>query len=189
MRIKRIIKNDISNGKSFRCSVFISKCNGVIWNKKTKRYDHCPGCFNSEAWAEGGVLLEDCIDEILENLKPEYIDGISILGGEPMYEENQKVVWQLIESVKKIYANKTIWLWTGFYKFHIPYTKYTKGILKNINVLIDGPFIKDKFDINLKYRGSSNQNIYDINKFSKFQKFLWNLTPLVIKIRKILNLH
>lgn len=171
MKVKAIKYNCASNGPLIRTAVFLGFCPGVIWNKKTKKYDHCPGCFNSEAWADGGTPLEGCIDDILKSLEPDYIDGLSILGGEPMCKENQPVVWQLVEAVReKFRKGKTIWLWTGyelsknpFNKDRIPYTKYRRKILKNINVLVDGPFIKDKFDINLKYRGSSNQRVLHLN--------------------------
>lgn len=84
-----------------------------------------------------------------------------------MCKENQPVVWQLVEAVREKFSNKkTIWLWSGYVlsrnplnKNRIPYTKFKRKILKNVNVLVDGPFIKDKFDINLKYRGSSNQRV------------------------------
>lgn len=171
MRIKAIKYNCCQNGEKVRTAVFIAGCPGVIWNKKTKKYDHCPGCFNSEAWADSGVSLEDCIDDILKSLEPGYIDGLSILGGEPMCKENQPVVWQLVKAVREKFGkNKTIWLWSGyvhsknpFNKNRIPCTKYKRQILKNVNVLVDGPFIKDKFDINLKYRGSSNQRVLHLN--------------------------
>lgn len=172
MKIKRVIKDDISSGPGFRVSLYLGFCPGVIWNKKTKKYDHCPGCFNSEAWADSGTPLEDCIDDILSSLEPDYIDGLSILGGEPMCKENQPVVWQLVKAVREKFGkNKTIWLWSGFLfsknpfnKNRIPYTKYKRKILKSIDVIVDGPFIKDKFDIDLKYRGSSNQRVIKLKK-------------------------
>lgn len=167
--IKRIIKEDISNGPGFRTTIFLSGCPGVVWNKKIKKYDHCPGCFNSEAWKfnVGQEFYGELTNDILKSLSFECIDGLSILGGEPLCKENQQEVAKIIESVRGYYGNnKTIWLWTGyiytrnlFNKNKIPHTPWTKYILKNIDVLIDGPFIKDKFDISLKYRGSSNQRI------------------------------
>lgn len=172
MKIKRIIYEDISNGSGFRVSVFISYCPGVIWSKKTKRYEHCPGCFNSEAWADKGEDLTDgLLGKILSSLEPDYIDGLSVLGGEPMCRENQPVVWKLVEAVReKFGSKKTIWLWSGFVstksvfnKNRIPYTKYKRRILKNVDVLVDGPFMRDKFDIDLKHRGSSNQRVLKLH--------------------------
>lgn len=174
-RIKRILQKDISNGPGFRTSIFLAGCPGVIWNKKTKKYDHCEGCFNSEAWSFNvGKDLLFCRNEIIKSLSPEYIDGLSILGGEPLCKENQQGVAKIIESVRGCYGNnKTIWLWTGyiytkniFNKNRIPHTKWTKYILNNINVLVDGPFIKNKFNINLQYKGSSNQRIIHLHDSS-----------------------
>lgn len=168
MKIKAIKYNCCSNGPFTRTAVFIAGCPGVIWNKKTKKYDHCPSCFNSEAWTDTGEdLTDELLSKIIKSLEPDYIDGISILGGEPMCKENQLVTWKLVNEVRKVYGNKkTVWLWSGyimtknlFNKSRIPYTKYRRKILKNVDVLVDGPFIKDRFDINLKYRGSSNQRV------------------------------
>lgn len=164
--IKKIKYNCCSNGPGVRTAVFVAGCPGVIWNKKTKKYEHCPGCFNVESWNFNNGQEID-INEILKSLSPEYIQGISILGGEPLCKENQQEVAKIIKDVKKCYGNsKTIWVWTGyiytknpFNKNKIPKTKWTKYILKNINVLVDGPFRKDLFDINLQYRGSSNQRV------------------------------
>lgn len=168
-KLKRIIKEDISNGPGFRVTIFLSGCPGVIYNNKTKKYDHCPGCFNSEAWSfnVGQEINDFIINEILKYLSVDYIQGLSILGGEPLCKENQEDVAKIIEIVRKYFGqNKDIWLWTGyqfsknpFNRNKIPKTKWTKYILKNINTLIDGPFIKDKFNISLKYRGSSNQRV------------------------------
>lgn len=169
MRVKSIKHNCCSNGPGIRTAVFIAGCPGVIWNKKTKKYDHCHGCFNSEAWSfdAGKELDSSIVDGILESLSFKHIQGLSILGGEPLCKENQQDVYKIIESVRRCYGqSKDIWLWTGyvytknpFNKDRIPHTKWTKCVLKNIDVLVDGPFIKDEFDINLKYRGSSNQRV------------------------------
>lgn len=167
--ILKLKYNDISNGLGIRTSVFFSGCPGVIWNKKTKKYDHCPGCFNSEAWDfnKGNEIDSTTINNILESLSYKEISGLSILGGEVLCKENQQDVVKMIKAIRDYYGfNKTIWLWTGyvytknpFNKNRIPKTKWTKYILKNIDVLVDGPFMKDKFDINLQYRGSSNQRV------------------------------
>lgn len=169
MRIKSIKHNCCSNGEGVRTAIFIAGCPGVIWNKKTKKYDHCSGCFNSEAWSfdAGEELFSSAMNDILKSLSYKHIQGLSILGGEPLCKENQQDVAKIIKSVRDCYRqNKDIWLWTGyiytrnpFNKNRIPKTKWTKYILKNIDVLVDGPFIKDKFDINLRYRGSSNQRV------------------------------
>lgn len=171
-KIKRILYNDISNGPGFRTSVFLSGCSGVIWNKKTKKYDHCLGCFNSEAWSFNiGQETTFVMNDILKSLSFQHIQGLSILGGEPLCKENQQDVAKIIESVRNCYGqNKNIWVWTGyiytknpFNKNRIPKTKWTKYIIKNVDVLVDGPFIKEKFDLNLQYKGSSNQRILKLD--------------------------
>lgn len=171
--IANIKYNCCSNGRGCRTAIFLYGCPGVIWNKKTKKYDHCPECFNSDAWKFVDISQEELnkkVDDILDSIQPNYVDGISILGGEPMCERNQETVWFIIEKLRQRYKlTKTIWIWTGhiftkntFNKNKIPKTRYTRKILKNVNVIIDGPFIKDKFDINLKYRGSSNQRVIEL---------------------------
>lgn len=172
-RIKRILYNDISNGPGIRTSVFFSGCPGVIWNKKTKKYDHCQGCFNKEAWdfKEGNPLDDFLIKQIQDSLHENIISGLSILGGEPLCKENQEAVATLIKYIRTYYKNsKNIWIWTGyiytknpFNKNRIPKTKWTRYILKNTDVLVDGPFISKLFNIKLKFRGSENQRIIKLN--------------------------
>lgn len=140
--------NCASNGEGVRTAVFLSGCTLA-----------CKGCFNKEAWSfnSGNKLDSKVISEIISSLKPSYISGLSILGGEPM--QNQESVAKLIHAVKDKFSNKDIWLWTGYYIDKIPETEYTKYILSNIDVLVDGPFEIDKFKPDLKFRGSTNQRI------------------------------
>lgn len=172
--IKRVLYKDISNGPGFRTSVFLEGCPGVIWNKKIKRYTHCPSCFNSEAWkfnTFNEFKFNKTLQEIMDSLHDDNISGISILGGEPLCKENQETTATIIRYTRTYYKrSKNIWVWTGFIyaknpfnKNKIPKTKWTKYILKNIDTLIDGPFIKDKFNIDLQYRGSSNQRVLKLN--------------------------
>lgn len=140
-----------TNGDGFRTAIFVSGCRL-----------HCKGCFNSKAWDFnfGVELTQELINKILDSIRSEYIDGISILGGEPMDVLNQEGVASIIKAVRDKYGeSKDIWLWTGYYKDQIPETKYKKYILDNLNYMIDGPYESDKYDINLKYRGSINQNV------------------------------
>lgn len=140
--------NCATNGEGVRTAVFLSGCSL-----------HCKGCFNYEAWDfnSGKELGSAEVDKIISSLRPEYIDGLSILGGEPM--ENQESVAKLIKASKIKFSNKTIWLWTGYRIDEIPKTQYTQYILRNVDVIVDGPFEIDKADPELKFRGSSNQRI------------------------------
>ena len=140
--------NCATNGEGVRTAVFLSGCTL-----------HCKGCFNYEAWDfnSGEELTSNKIEEIVSSLKPNYISGLSILGGEPM--QNQESVAKLIHAVKEKFSNKTIWIWTGYHLDDIPKTEFTNYILNNVDVIVDGPFEIDKTDINLKFRGSSNQRI------------------------------
>lgn len=157
MKYAKIKKHDIANGEGIRVSIFVSGCN-----------HHCKGCFNYEAWDfnYGNYFTNETINEIISFLKPDYINGITFLGGEPMEYSNQKGILPLIRKIKMIYPNKTIWLYSGFTfeeLIEMPYNE-TKEILENIDVLVDGKFIEELFDANLYFRGSSNQRIIDVKK-------------------------
>lgn len=145
MKIKNI---DIANGDGVRVSIFVSGCS-----------IHCKGCFNQVAWDfnAGQEFTDETMNELLKDLTPDYIKGLTILGGEPM--DNQEGVWNIIKTVREKLPQKDIWLYSGYYKDNIPKTNYTDDILNNINVLVDGDFEEDKKDITLKFKGSSNQRI------------------------------
>ena len=155
-----MIKNcDIANGPGVRVSLFVSGC--------THR---CPGCFNAEAWdfEYGKPFTQETIDEILAMLKPGHISGITLLGGEPFEPQNQPELVKLLQKIKSVYPNKTIWAFTG-YLFDedilagkIGPWETTNAFLECLDVLVDGPFVLAKKDLNLRFRGSSNQRIIDI---------------------------
>ena len=159
------VKNcDIANGIGIRISLFVSGCR-----------NHCPGCFQPETWAfdYGNPYTKETEDHIIELMAPEYVDGLSILGGDPFEPENQKDVLSLIQRAKKLYPEKNIWIYTGYTyevlssgKTH-PCDIYTNDILSLTDVLIDGPFIEEKKDITLQFRGSSNQRLIDMNETRK----------------------
>lgn len=151
---------NITNGPGLRVSLFVSGCN-----------HHCKNCFNPETWDfnYGNKFDQETKNQIFKYLKEPHISGITILGGEPMDPLNQKDVADLITNIKSKYPDKTIWVYTGytfedFSENEKAYTEYTLQILNNIDVLVDGPFIETKKDLSLKFRGSSNQRIIDINK-------------------------
>ena len=150
-----IKKFDVADGEGVRVSLFVSGCRNC-----------CPGCFQPETWNfnYGKEFTADTIREILEALKPSHIQGFSLLGGDPFEEENQEVLVELLEIIKETYPEKDIWCWTGYlYEDLIEggkkHTEYTDKILKFTDVLIDGPFIQEKKNLMLKFRGSENQRL------------------------------
>lgn len=156
---------DVSNGEGIRTSLFVSGCK-----------NRCKGCFNPCTWdfLYGEKYTKEVEDKIIESIKPDMISGLSILGGDPMEIENQPTVLELINRFRIEFGNtKNIWLWTGYiYDFDLVENAFHKGrryldyvtdeILKEIDVIIDGPFIEDLKDLNLKWRGSSNQRIINL---------------------------
>lgn len=163
------IKNcDIANGPGVRVSLFVSGC--------THR---CPGCFNEVAWdfAYGEPFTQETIDYILNLLKPDYIQGLTLLGGEPFEPQNQEAVVELLRQVKKNYPNKSIWAFSG-YLFEKDILSGRLGdtaeYLSYLDVLVDGPFIEAKKNLSLRFRGSENQRLIDVPaSLAKGETVLW----------------
>lgn len=160
---------DIQDGTGVRVSLYVSGC-----------HFHCEGCHNKEAWDfEYGKKYDEKTEEyILNALDKDYITGLSILGGEPLEPENQEVVANLVEKVKKRFPNKDIWCYTG-YDFEkdvlgFMYKKfdYTPKLLENIDVMVDGPFIASKNLVDLRFRGSTNQRKIDVKESLKQNKMI-----------------
>lgn len=150
------------NGPGFRTAVFVAGCRL-----------HCKGCFNTAAWDfnSGVEMTEELINKIIDSVKEEHINGLSILGGEPLDSKNQEGVYKLIKRFRNIYGNtKTIWLWTGYDEDNIPNTKYTDKILSELDSAVVGPFIQELYDANIRYAGSSNQHIVEFKKRYKERK-------------------
>lgn len=156
-----IKKCDIANGEGVRVSLFVSGCT-----------HHCPGCFNQDTWDfnYGKVYTDKTEQEILDALSPGYINGLSLLGGEPFEPQNQQVLVQLLRKVKEQYPQKTIWCYSG-YLFDRELLnesrarcEYTDEMLSMIDILVDGRFVEELKDIRLVFRGSSNQRIIDVKK-------------------------
>ena len=148
---------DIANGPGVRTSVFVSGCR-----------HHCPGCFNEVAWDFGyGQPFDKPVrNEVFASCKPDYIAGLSLLGGEPMEPENQPVLLELVQAVRKAYgAEKDIWCYTGCVLetdllADSPYRcDATDALLREIDVLVDGPFVEGQKSLQLAFRGSANQRI------------------------------
>lgn len=156
-----IKKCDIADGEGVRTTLFVSGCT-----------NHCKDCFQPETWdfQYGKPYTEKTQQEILESLKPEYIDGLTLLGGEPMEPENQKVLVKLLKAAKEAYPEKNVWCYTGFvYDRDLlagqrRHTDVTDEMLSYIDVLVDGPFQTEKKNISLAFRGSENQRIIDMKK-------------------------
>lgn len=150
---------DIQDGTGIRVSIYVSGC-----------HFHCKGCHNKEAWDfnYGKKFDETTINYIINAMDHEYISGLSILGGEPMELANQQALVGLVKKVKEIYPQKTIWCYTGYKfkedlleKMYKEYS-YTRELLNNIDIIVDGEFIEEKKLVDLKFRGSTNQKKIDV---------------------------
>jgi anaerobic ribonucleoside-triphosphate reductase activating protein len=145
-----------TNGTGVRTSVFVSGCR-----------IHCKGCFNKQAWDfnYGKEFTQEVIDRVLDSIDVEYCSGLTILGGEPLDPNNLSEVNNLIDQFQKRFGKnnpeKTIWLYTG-YKYDTLSEEQYK-VAKKADTVVDGPFELDKVDVTLQFRGSSNQNIININ--------------------------
>ncbi len=153
MRYAQIRKTDISNGPGIRISIFVQGCSF-----------HCKNCFNSETWDfDGGKEFTNKELEYLLTLgENTHTKGLSILGGEPLHPNNVDTVIEICKAYKEKFPDKTIWLWTGFTYENL--NDKQKEVLKYLNVLVDGQFVDELKDFRLKYCGSSNQRVIDVNK-------------------------
>ena len=160
---------DIANGPGVRVSLFVSGCN-----------HHCKGCFNQCAWDfnYGNDYTEETTQKILDDLDKDYIDGLSLLGGEPLEIQNQKGLLPLVKKVKEKYPNKNIWCYTGFdFEKDVvgkmaKTNEETKELMNYIDVIVDGKFEEEKKDLSLQFRGSSNQRIIDVKQSLKNEKII-----------------
>ena len=151
---------DISNGTGVRVSLFVSGCR-----------NRCKGCFNPQTWNfdygkpfDGAVL-----ERVLKLLSADYVSGLSLLGGEPFEPENQRGLLELVSAAKRAFPDKDIWAYTGcilerdiLSESGRAHCECTMELLSHIDVLVDGPFIEERKDISLAFRGSDNQRIIDL---------------------------
>ena len=154
MNYAQILDCDVANGLGWRVSLFVSGCSL-----------HCPGCFNQEAWDYNYGKPFGCAaqNKILELLMPDYIRGLSILGGNPTDKENEYELIRFVERVRSYYEDKKdIWIWSGHTYEQLIEAK--DELIPLCDVLVDGPFIQEKKDLTLPFRGSSNQRIIDLKK-------------------------
>ena len=176
MNYAEIKYSDIANGEGVRTSLFVSGCRRG-----------CPGCFNSGAWsfAAGEPFTREVEDEIIASLEHPFCDGLTVLGGEPMEPENQRGLVSFLERVRERFprggegalgaaagtpglAAKTIWCFTGDTLDELMpggrhHTEVTDHLLSCVDILVDGPWVQELYDISLRFRGSSNQRVIDLN--------------------------
>lgn len=169
MHYATIKKLDIANGPGIRVSLFVSGCT-----------HHCKGCFNPEAWdfCYGEEFTPAVEDEILEALKPDYIHGLSLLGGEPFEPANQKVLLPFLRRFKEQFPEKTVWCYSG-YDFekdmltgNLGPWEITREMLSYIDILVDGEFVLEKKNPNLRFRGSENQRVIRVQESLKEDKLV-----------------
>ena len=161
MNVATIKRRDIANGVGVRVSLFVSGCT-----------HHCKGCFNSDAWdfSYGEPYTKETEEQILELLAPDYISGLSLLGGEPFEPSNQRVLVGLLRKVKALYPNKTVWCYSGYTLEHELLSEsrarceVTDEMLSYVDVLVDGRFVEELRNLRLLFRGSENQRLIDLNK-------------------------
>ncbi len=161
MNYAEIKQYDVANGTGVRVSIFVSGCT-----------HHCKHCFNEETWDfnYGRSFSETEVDQIVEYLKPDYVAGLSVLGGEPFEPSNQEGLLPLLQAVKKEYPEKDIWCYTGYLfdkqilEDMCRKSEVTRQMLSCIDILVDGRFVEEKKNLKLRFRGSENQRIIDVKK-------------------------
>ena len=160
MKYNKIRKMDIANGPGVRVSIFMQGCEF-----------HCKNCFNSETWDfKGGKdFTDETIEKILKLCENDYIEGLSILGGEPLHPKNIEGTTKLAKIFKEKYPQKTIWVWSGF-----KYENYIKDkeVINYLDVLVDGQYVDSLHDPTLKWKGSSNQRVINIPETIKNNKII-----------------
>ena len=161
MRYHNITHDDMLNGDGLRVVLWVAGCN-----------HQCPECQNPVTWdVEGGIPFDDsAMNELETDLQKDYVSGITFSGGDPLHPQNRAEVEKIIESLKKKYPTKTIWLYTGYLWDDVK----TLPMMNYLDVLVDGPFLKDLKDVKLHWRGSSNQRVINVQESLKTnQVILW----------------
>ena len=166
MNYAAIKKSDVANGEGIRTSLFVSGCR-----------NRCKNCFQPETWAfdYGNPFTDEVAEEIFKSFENPVVRGLTILGGEPMEPENQEGLLPFVREFKRRFPSKTVWLYTGnLYEeltgevgSHPKALPITKELLSLVDILVDGRFEEDKKRLGLRFRGSSNQRIIDMNKTRK----------------------
>ena len=159
MRYNLIRKMDIADGPGIRVSIFMQGC-----------AFHCKNCFNSDTWDFNGgkEFTDETIVKVIDLCKEDHVKGLSILGGEPLHPNNIEGTTELARTFKEIYPNKNIWLWSGFTFEQVK----DKDIMKYIDVMVDGQYVDELHSPLLKWKGSSNQRVIDVQKSLKQNKII-----------------
>ncbi len=160
MHYGNIKKLDIADGDGVRVTLFVSGCR-----------NRCKNCFQPETWSfdYGKPFTEETVKELLTALAPSYVDGLTLLGGEPFEPENQRELVKLLHRVREAFPKKNVWSYSGYTLEQIcgewhPHCEVTEEMLSMIDVLVDGRFVEALKDVSLKFRGSSNQRIIDLKQ-------------------------
>lgn len=150
----------IENGTGVRVSLFVSGCR-----------HHCKDCFNAETWDfdYGTPFTEETEDEVICAMKPDYMAGLTLLGGDPGEPENQTALLPLLRRIRAELPGKTVWIYTGYLYGDFAadgkaYCAATEEFLSLCDIMVDGPFVAEQKDISLRFRGSKNQRIIDLHK-------------------------
>lgn len=159
MNYSEIKRCDIANGPGVRTSLFVSGCR-----------HRCPFCFNEVAWPfeAGEELTDEVVGDVVESLRPDFVRGLTLLGGEPLEPENQEGALRVVERVRAEVPGSDVWLFTGFTWEELrdpacrAHTEALERLLPLLDVVVDGPFVQDLKDITLRFRGSSNQRLIDV---------------------------
>ncbi len=172
MNYADIKQYDISNGPGVRISLFVSGCN-----------HHCKGCFNQETWDfnYGKPFTKETIETIIEYMKPDFIKGLTVLGGEPFERVNQQGLLPLLRRVREVYPGKDIWCFTGFdfmcdiYENMYQNWEETREMVSYLDIIVDGKFIEELKDLSLRFKGSSNQKTIMVQEtLKKGEPVLWD---------------
>lgn len=161
MNYHNITYDDMKNGDGLRVVLWVSGCD-----------HHCHGCQNPVTWDpnDGLIFDENTARELRSWLEKDYIDGLTLSGGDPLYEGNRSIITTLCESVKEAFPEKTIWLYTGYCYEDVK----DLPVIDSIDILVDGPYVEKLRDVNLRWRGSSNQRVIDVQKTRELGKIvLW----------------
>lgn len=155
MRYAQIRSMDISNGEGIGVALFVQGC-----------HFHCKNCFNQETWdfSGGKEWTQDIKEIFLSMINQQHIQRVSILGGEPLTDENFDSVLDLCKEIKSIFPDKIIWLYSGYIFEEILKNQSKKEIFDFIDMLVDGPFVEDQKDFNLHWKGSSNQRVINVQR-------------------------